>query len=69
MPRAVDLGEMHVHLAFWRPATSVLEYISWIKGHFEEPIRVQDGRHLRLDQPGGGVTPLADGLGFGVQPG
>ena len=63
VPRAVDLSEMHVHLAFWRPATFVPECIPWIKGHFEEPIRVQDDRHLRPDQPGSGATPLASGLG------
>lgn len=63
VPRAVDLGEMHVHLAFWHPATSVLEYIPWIKGHFEESIRggrspgmPADGRRHPFARPSGGPS-------------
>lgn len=67
-PHAGEMSQVHVHLAFWHPATSVLEYIPWIKDHFEEPIRVQDGRYLRPEKPGVGATPLAESLErFGVQ--
>ena len=38
-----DMGQVHVHLSYWHPATPMLEYIPWIKDAFVEPIRVEDG--------------------------
>ena len=26
-----DMGQVHVHLSYWHPATPMLEYIPWIK--------------------------------------
>src|SRR3546814_6653907 len=26
-----DMGQVHVHLSFWHPATTMLEYIPWIR--------------------------------------
>jgi L-alanine-DL-glutamate epimerase-like enolase superfamily enzyme len=58
-PHAGEMSQVHVHLAFWHPAASVLEYIPWIKDHFEEPIAVKDGCYLLPQEPGAGTTPLA----------
>jgi L-alanine-DL-glutamate epimerase-like enolase superfamily enzyme len=51
-----DMGQVHVHLSYWHPATSMLEYIPWIKDRFAEPIRVEDGYYLRPQMPGAGCT-------------
>jgi L-alanine-DL-glutamate epimerase-like enolase superfamily enzyme len=61
-PHAGEMSQVHVHLSFWHPASSILEYIPWIKDHFAEPIRVVDGRYVRPEQPGAGTTPLAASL-------
>jgi L-alanine-DL-glutamate epimerase-like enolase superfamily enzyme len=61
-PHAGEMSQVHVHLAFWHPATSVLEYIPWIKDHFEEPIAVEDGCYALPQRPGAGTTPLASSL-------
>ena len=61
-PHAGEMSQVHVHLCFWHPAASILEYIPWIKDHFVEPIRVVDGRFLRPERPGAGTTPLAASL-------
>ena len=50
LPVAAHAGEMsqvHVHLSYAHPAATVLEYIPWIKDHFVEPIRVEDGYFAR----------------------
>jgi L-alanine-DL-glutamate epimerase-like enolase superfamily enzyme len=51
------MSQVHVHLAYWHPATSILEYIPWIKDHFEEPAHVTDGHFVRPERPGAGTTP------------
>jgi L-alanine-DL-glutamate epimerase-like enolase superfamily enzyme len=51
-----DMGQVHVHLSYWHPATSVLEYIPWIKDCFAEPIRVEQGYYARPERPGAGCT-------------
>ena len=51
-----DMGQVHVHLSYWHPATSMLEYIPWIKDCFVEPIRVEDGYYLKPEMPGAGCT-------------
>jgi len=61
-PHAGEMSQVHVHLSFWHPASSILEYIPWIKDHFEEPIRVAGGHYLRPEQPGASTTPLASSL-------
>jgi L-alanine-DL-glutamate epimerase-like enolase superfamily enzyme len=52
-----DMGQVHVHLSYWHPATSMLEYIPWIKDCFVEPIRVEGGAYARPQLPGAGATP------------
>ncbi len=52
-----DMGQVHVHLSYWHPATPMLEYIPWIKDCFVEPIRVKDGFYARPEMPGAGSTP------------
>ena len=51
-----DMGQVHVHLSYWHPATSMLEYIPWIKDCFAEPIRVEAGYYVRPETPGAGCT-------------
>lgn len=51
-----DMGQVHVHLSYWHPATPMLEYIPWIKDCFVEPIRVEDGFYVRPEMPGAGCT-------------
>ncbi len=61
-PHAGEMSQVHVHLAFAHPAHAILEYIPWIRDHFEEPIRVVEGRYVLPQQPGAGTTPLAASL-------
>jgi L-alanine-DL-glutamate epimerase-like enolase superfamily enzyme len=51
-----DMGQVHVHLSYWHPATPMLEYIPWIKDSFVEPIRVEEGYYVRPEAPGAGCT-------------
>jgi L-alanine-DL-glutamate epimerase-like enolase superfamily enzyme len=51
-----DMGQVHVHLSYWHPATPMLEYIPWIKDAFVEPIRVEAGYYVRPESPGAGCT-------------
>ena len=51
-----DMGQVHVHLSYWHPATPMLEYIPWIKDSFVEPIRVEEGYYVRPETPGAGCT-------------
>jgi L-alanine-DL-glutamate epimerase-like enolase superfamily enzyme len=51
-----DMGQVHVHLSYWHPATSMLEYIPWIKDSFAEPIRIEEGHYVRPQMPGAGCT-------------
>lgn len=60
VPHAGEMSQVHVHLSYWHPASTILEYIPWIKDHFEEPIQVQDGVYKRPEQPGASTTPLAE---------
>lgn len=59
---AGDMGQVHVHLSYAHPATATLEYIPWIKDHFIEPIRVEDGSFVRPQMPGAGSTPTPAAL-------
>lgn len=61
-PHAGEMSQVHVHLSFWHPASSILEYIPWIKDHFLEPIRVVDGCYVRPEMPGAGTTPRPESL-------
>ena len=49
-------------MSYWHPASTILEYIPWIKDHFEEPIRVEGGVYALPQHPGAGTTPLAASL-------
>lgn len=62
VPHAGDMSQVHVHLSYWHPASSILEYIPWIKDHFEEPARTVDGNFVRPEHPGAGTTPLTSSL-------
>jgi L-alanine-DL-glutamate epimerase-like enolase superfamily enzyme len=59
---AGDMGQVHVHLSYAHPATSVLEYIPWIKDHFVEPIEIRDGAFVRPQLPGAGTTPRPEAI-------
>ena len=62
VPHAGEMSQVHVHLSYWHPASTVLEYIPWIKDHFEEPVDVQGGVFRLPQQPGAGTTLLAKSL-------
>src|SRR3546814_9217317 len=55
-----DMGQVHVHLSFWHPATTMLEYISWIRDCFVEPIAIDDGHYVLPQAPGAGCTPTEE---------
>lgn len=57
-----DMGQVHVHLSYWHPACSILEYIPWIKDAFVEPIQVENGCYARPQAPGAGTTPTQAAL-------
>lgn len=59
VPHAGEMSQVHVHLSYWHPASTILEYIPWIKDHFEEPANVVDGIYLLPQKPGAGTTVLA----------
>lgn len=67
-PHAGEMSQVHVHLAYWHPATPVLEYIPWIKDAFVEPANVADGCFLRPQQPGAGTTPTKDAFAHFAKP-
>jgi L-alanine-DL-glutamate epimerase-like enolase superfamily enzyme len=68
VPHIGDMGQTHVHLAFWHPACTMLEYIPWISHCFAEPARVENGEYRLPEWPGAGSTPTADALGRFSQP-
>jgi L-alanine-DL-glutamate epimerase-like enolase superfamily enzyme len=63
-----DMGQVHVHLSFWHPATTMLEYIPWIKDCFVEPIRIDDGHYVRPQLPGAGCTLTKDAIAAHSKP-
>lgn len=62
VPHAGEMSQVHVHLSYHHPASTILEYIPWIAHHFEDPIRVVDGIYQRPEQPGAGTTLLASSM-------
>lgn len=58
VPHAGEMSQVHVHLSYWHPASTILEYIPWIKNHFYEPATVEGGMFKRPQQPGASTTPL-----------
>jgi L-alanine-DL-glutamate epimerase-like enolase superfamily enzyme len=65
---AGDMSQVHVHLAHWHPASTMLEWIPWIRDWFEEPVRVEAGRFLRPERPGASSTPIANAFSRFAQP-
>jgi L-alanine-DL-glutamate epimerase-like enolase superfamily enzyme len=57
-----DMGQVHVHLSFWHPATTMLEYIPWIRHCFAEPIAVEAGYYVRPQMAGAGCTPTDEAM-------
>ncbi|WP_376097810.1 mandelate racemase/muconate lactonizing enzyme family protein [Roseomonas sp. CCTCC AB2023176] len=57
---AGDMGQVHVHLAVWHPASTSMEWIPWIREWFEEPVRVARGIWLRPERPGASTTPTEE---------
>jgi L-alanine-DL-glutamate epimerase-like enolase superfamily enzyme len=51
-----DMGQVHVHLAYWHPATTMLEYIPWISHCFTEPACVESGYYKLPELPGAGSS-------------
>lgn len=52
-----DMGQVHVHLAYYHASCTMLEYIPWIKDAFEEPIAIENGNYKLPQHPGAGTTP------------
>jgi L-alanine-DL-glutamate epimerase-like enolase superfamily enzyme len=67
-PHAGEMSQVHVHLSYWHPASTILEYIPWIKDQFEEPIAVEGGVYKRPQHPGAGTTPRAEAFDRYAQP-
>lgn len=59
VPHAGEMSQVHVQLSYWHPASTILEYIPWIKDHFEEPANVERGVFRQPQQPGASTTILA----------
>ncbi len=59
---AGDMTQVHVHLAWWHPASTMLEYIPWIREWFAEPIAVEGGNYKLPQMPGAGTTMRAGAL-------
>jgi len=57
-----DMGQVHVHLAYHHPASTLLEYIPWIREIFAEPIEVVDGDYRLPAEPGAGTTLVPDAM-------
>jgi hypothetical protein len=51
-----------VHLAFWHPATTMLEYIPWISHCFAEPASVANGNYKLPELAGAGSSLTAKAL-------
>lgn len=51
-----------MHLAYRHPASTMLEYIPWIRDWLVEPIAVKDGCFALPQNPGAGTTMRADAL-------
>lgn len=62
VPHAGEMSQVHVHLSYWHPAATILEYIPWIKDHFEEPINVEGGVYALPQHSGAGTTLLAQSM-------
>jgi L-alanine-DL-glutamate epimerase-like enolase superfamily enzyme len=60
VPHAGEMSQVHVHLSYWHPASTILEYIPWIKDHFAEPANVREGIFRRPEQAGASTTILAE---------
>jgi L-alanine-DL-glutamate epimerase-like enolase superfamily enzyme len=54
--------QVHLHLAMAHPACSMLEYIPWLRGCFEEPATVNDSVFVAPQLPGAGTTLKATAL-------
>jgi L-alanine-DL-glutamate epimerase-like enolase superfamily enzyme len=68
VPHVGDMGQVHVQLAYWHPASTMLEYIPWIMDWFEEPIRVTGGAYERPARPGAGSMPTEAAIARFAQP-
>src|SRR3954469_23458489 len=63
VPHAGEMSQVHVHLSYWHPASTILEYIPWIKDHFENPIHAEGGIHKRPERAGASTTVLPESFG------
>jgi L-alanine-DL-glutamate epimerase-like enolase superfamily enzyme len=61
-PHVGEMSQVHVHLSYWHPASSILEYIPWIKDHYKKPIHIEGGVYCLPEYPGASTTLLADRL-------
>lgn len=63
-----DMMQTHIHTAIGHPASTMLEYIPWMRECFTEPATVKDGYFLVPQEPGAGTTLRPDAIErFGVK--
>lgn len=62
VPHIGDMMQVHLHLCLAHIACSLLEYIPWLRGCFEEPATVKDGYFVPPQLPGAGTTLNATAL-------
>ncbi|CAN5339899.1 mandelate racemase/muconate lactonizing enzyme family protein [soil metagenome] len=58
---AGEMGQFHIQLTYWHPASNLMEYIPWIKDCFQEPISVKDG-YFKLPESSGAGTTFKEGI-------
>ncbi|MCB1495100.1 MAG: mandelate racemase/muconate lactonizing enzyme family protein [Bauldia sp.] len=68
VPHVGDMGQIHVHLAAWHPATTMLEFIPWIMDCFVEPIVVEGGTYALPQMPGASSTPTEEAFAQFARP-
>lgn len=62
-----DMMQTHLHTAIGHPASTMLEYIPWLRGCFTEPATVHAGRYVVPREPGAGTSLRPDAITrFGV---
>jgi L-alanine-DL-glutamate epimerase-like enolase superfamily enzyme len=62
VPHAADMMQIHLQVAIAHAACGLLEYIPWLRGCFEEPATVREGRFEIPQSPGAGTTLEAHAL-------
>lgn len=60
VPHVGDMMQIHLHTTLAHPASTMLEYIPWLRGCFVEPATVEAGYYRVPEAPGAGTTLTDD---------